>query len=143
MGELRTQFRTQGYVWLKGFYDREAILKFRGRFFSAFTDLGLLAPGSNPRKGRFSGSNMSKGWLTQDLKTLAENTDARWLVADYEAGDMVAHSAYMIHAATDRPAGASAALDRHTLPKRSRRDRRSLGEPLVARRYVVRPKVVR
>lgn len=229
IGALREQFRAQGYLWLKGFFDREAVLDFRGRFFSAFADLGLTAPGSDPREGRFSGhtpgqravnqrlmefvrsaayesfclqeklwrlydaflegpsylhkrkivrytvphttratgahydliylrsgtdrvcsswiplgdtpvemgglvylensdalgrrmeadfsrvnrslsreeqinafnKNMGKGWLTQDLKTLAENADSRWLVADYEAGDMVVHSAYMIHAATD------------------------------------------
>jgi ectoine hydroxylase-related dioxygenase (phytanoyl-CoA dioxygenase family) len=40
------------------------------------------------------------GWVTKDLPALAEQTDARWLAADYEAGDMVVHSAYMIHAAT-------------------------------------------
>lgn len=229
VGTLRDQFRAQGYLWLKGFFDREAILDFRERFFTAFADLGLLEPGSSPRDGVFSGlevspgatnkrlmefvrsaayesfclqprlwgfydtflegpsylhkrkivrhtvphrsrstgahydliylrsgtdrvcsswiplgdtpvvmgglvylegsdalgrrleadftainkslpreeqisaynKNMDKGWLTQDLKTLADNANARWLVADYEAGDMVVHSAYMIHAATD------------------------------------------
>jgi ectoine hydroxylase-related dioxygenase (phytanoyl-CoA dioxygenase family) len=40
------------------------------------------------------------GWLTKDLPALAEKWNSRWLVADYEAGDMVIHSAYMIHAAT-------------------------------------------
>lgn len=45
--------------------------------------------------------NMSEtGWLTKDLPALADRIDARWLLADYEAGDMVVHSAYMIHAAT-------------------------------------------
>lgn len=52
--------------------------------------------------------NMTEtGWLTKDLPSLADRIDARWLVADYEAGDMVVHSAYMIHAATQNidPAG--------------------------------------
>ncbi len=40
------------------------------------------------------------GWLTKDLPSLAERLSTRWLWADYEAGDMVIHSAYMIHAAT-------------------------------------------
>jgi ectoine hydroxylase-related dioxygenase (phytanoyl-CoA dioxygenase family) len=40
------------------------------------------------------------GWLTKDLPSLAERLNTRWLYADYEAGDMVVHSAYMIHAAT-------------------------------------------
>jgi ectoine hydroxylase-related dioxygenase (phytanoyl-CoA dioxygenase family) len=58
---------------------------------------------SLPREEQISAfnKNMDKGWLTQDLRTLAENADSRWLVADYEAGDMIVHSAYMIHAATD------------------------------------------
>jgi ectoine hydroxylase-related dioxygenase (phytanoyl-CoA dioxygenase family) len=46
--------------------------------------------------------NMSDtGWLTKDLPSLAERLNTRWLMADYEAGDMVIHSAYMIHAATE------------------------------------------
>ena len=49
--------------------------------------------------------NMARGgWLTKDLPGLAERLDARWLVADYEAGDMLIHSAYMIHAATTNEA---------------------------------------
>ena len=39
--------------------------------------------------------------LTADLPGLAEQHDARWLVADYQAGDVVVHSAYVVHAATD------------------------------------------
>ena len=44
--------------------------------------------------------NMKGGWLNTDLPALADRADARWLIADYEAGDVVIHSAYMIHAAT-------------------------------------------
>jgi ectoine hydroxylase-related dioxygenase (phytanoyl-CoA dioxygenase family) len=45
--------------------------------------------------------NMSEGgWISKDLPALADRFDARWLVADYEAGDVVLHSPYMIHAAT-------------------------------------------
>jgi ectoine hydroxylase-related dioxygenase (phytanoyl-CoA dioxygenase family) len=45
--------------------------------------------------------NMSaEGWVTKDLPSLADKLNTRWLIADYEAGDMVVHSAYMIHAAT-------------------------------------------
>lgn len=40
------------------------------------------------------------GWITKDLPGLADRLNARWLVADYAAGDMMIHSAYMIHAAT-------------------------------------------
>jgi ectoine hydroxylase-related dioxygenase (phytanoyl-CoA dioxygenase family) len=47
------------------------------------------------------------GWITKDLPELAERLGSRWLTADYEAGDVVLHSPYMIHAATcnDDPAG--------------------------------------
>lgn len=41
------------------------------------------------------------GWVGKDLGAMAEQFDARWLIADYEAGDIVFHSPYMIHAATD------------------------------------------
>jgi ectoine hydroxylase-related dioxygenase (phytanoyl-CoA dioxygenase family) len=47
------------------------------------------------------------GWISKDLPTMAERFASRWLAADYEAGDVVLHSPYMIHAATcnDDPAG--------------------------------------
>jgi len=40
------------------------------------------------------------GWITKDLPSLADRLNARWLMADYEAGDMVVHSPYMVHAST-------------------------------------------
>lgn len=44
--------------------------------------------------------NMSAdGGLTKNLPELADKINGRWLVADYEAGDMLIHSSYMIHAA--------------------------------------------
>jgi ectoine hydroxylase-related dioxygenase (phytanoyl-CoA dioxygenase family) len=45
--------------------------------------------------------NMSEGgWVSKDLPDMAERFDTRWLVADFEAGDVVLHSPYMIHAST-------------------------------------------
>jgi ectoine hydroxylase-related dioxygenase (phytanoyl-CoA dioxygenase family) len=45
--------------------------------------------------------NMTEGgWVGKDLPAMADRFNARWLIADYEAGDMMVHSAYMIHAAT-------------------------------------------
>jgi ectoine hydroxylase-related dioxygenase (phytanoyl-CoA dioxygenase family) len=45
--------------------------------------------------------NMSEGgWVGKNLAEMADKFDTRWLMADYEAGDMVVHSAYMIHAGT-------------------------------------------
>jgi ectoine hydroxylase-related dioxygenase (phytanoyl-CoA dioxygenase family) len=228
MGELREQFRAQGYLWLKGILPRTEVLDFRRHFFTRLAEAGALAPGSDPVEGRFSGQenrqlaakllielvrtaayesfclmpqiwrfyeaflegdpylhkrklirhtlpgdptctgahydlvylragtdkvctswipigdtpvemgglvylegsdklgremeaefsiknaeltpeerinafnkNMgSTGWLTKDLPALANRLNSRWLMADYEAGDMVIHSAYMLHAAT-------------------------------------------
>ena len=46
--------------------------------------------------------NMSEGgWVGKDLPAMADAFGARWLVADYEAGDVVIHSPYMIHASLD------------------------------------------
>lgn len=55
-----------------------------------------------PDEERISAFNsyMNAGWLGKDLAALAERFDTRWLMADYEVGDMVVHSAYMIHAST-------------------------------------------
>lgn len=228
MDDLRAQYRAQGYLWLKQVLDRDEVLAFRRRFFAAFEEVGLLAPGTDPMDGIYSGGedretarkilmetvrwaayesfcfspriwqfyeeflngpvylhkrkiirytrpqdpnctgahydltylrggtdsvctswipigdipvemgglvylegsdtwgrtmeaefriknqdlppeerisaynrNMTKGgWLSKDLPDLAARMGSRWLVADYEAGDMMVHSAYMIHAAT-------------------------------------------
>lgn len=39
--------------------------------------------------------------ITADLPALAEKHDSRWLVTDYAAGDVVVHSAHIVHAGTD------------------------------------------
>ena len=229
MEELREQFRVQGYLWLKGLLPRDEVLNFRRHYFTAYRDTGLLAEGSDPIEGIYSGipiapelnnrlwteaarwpeyeafclspaivnfyeaflagavhllkrkiiryntpgetsctpghydliylrggsdtvcsswipfsdtpvamgglvylegsdalgrrleaefsaknvalspeerisaynKNMAAGgWIGKDLPALADLLGGRWLVADYEAGDMVVHSCYMIHAAT-------------------------------------------
>lgn len=228
LADLREQYQAQGYLWLKGVLDRDAVLRFRAFYFAAFQSAGLLAPGSEPVDGIYAGGgedanlvrktlmevvrsaayesfclatplwqfydaffegtsylhkrklirhtlpgdptatgahydlvylrggtnrictswipigdtpvemgglmylegsdpwgremeakfsaenanlspaerisaynrNMDVGWLTKNLPELAERLDRRWLVADYEAGDMVIHSPYMIHAAS-------------------------------------------
>jgi ectoine hydroxylase-related dioxygenase (phytanoyl-CoA dioxygenase family) len=40
------------------------------------------------------------GWISDNLPEMAEQFDSRWLVADYEAGDVMLHSPFMVHAAT-------------------------------------------
>ena len=39
--------------------------------------------------------------ITADLPALADEYDARWLVADFEAGDLLVHSAHIVHASLD------------------------------------------
>lgn len=39
--------------------------------------------------------------ITFDLPALADQHEARWLVANYEAGDVVVHSPYIVHASLD------------------------------------------
>jgi hypothetical protein len=39
--------------------------------------------------------------MTADLPGLADEHDARWLIADYRAGDVVVHSAHIVHASLD------------------------------------------
>ncbi|APX32297.1 phytanoyl-CoA dioxygenase [Brachybacterium sp. P6-10-X1] len=39
--------------------------------------------------------------ITADLPGLADDHDARWLITDYRAGDVVVHSAHIVHAALD------------------------------------------
>lgn len=218
---LTEQYRAQGYLWLKGLLNREAVLNFRHWYFDQFKATGLLALDSNPREGIYAGSSPGQneaaihqvmvgivrqpvyeafchseplvrfyeaflqgpvylhrrklirytlpndphctgahydmvylregtdqfcsswlplgdipvemggltylegshelgqelerqakskgkaGWLGEDLPGLAEQFDRRWLVADYEAGDVLVHSPYIIHASTvnHNPAG--------------------------------------
>jgi ectoine hydroxylase-related dioxygenase (phytanoyl-CoA dioxygenase family) len=45
--------------------------------------------------------NMTEGgWVSKDLPDMAERFNTRWLIADYEVGDVVIHSPFMIHAST-------------------------------------------
>ncbi len=58
---------------------------------------------SLPPAERISAYNRNmraNGWVSTNLVDMAKRFNTRWLVADYEAGDMVIHSPYMIHAAT-------------------------------------------
>lgn len=41
------------------------------------------------------------GWLDRNIDALADKFESRWLVGDYETGDMVVHGPYMIHASTE------------------------------------------
>ena len=46
--------------------------------------------------------NMTEGgWISKDLPNLAEKFNTKWLVTNYEAGDILLHSPYLIHASTN------------------------------------------
>ena len=56
-----------------------------------------------PPEERISAYNRNMretGWVSTNLVEMAERFNSRWLIANYEAGDMVIHSPYMVHAAT-------------------------------------------
>src|SRR6266851_2781586 len=167
--QLREKYRQNGYLWLKGFFDRDIILDFHQEFLEGqpylhtrkiirFTqpgedhctgghyDLIYLRAGTDkfctswiplgdtpvemggviylehsdavgrqmeaefrvknanlPPEERISAFNRNmreNGWISTKLVEMADRFKSRWLIADYEAGDMVVHSPYMIHAAT-------------------------------------------
>ncbi|MGY6498244.1 MAG: phytanoyl-CoA dioxygenase family protein [Microcella sp.] len=50
---------------------------------------------------RERGVNRPAAWMTADLPGLADRYDSRWLFSDYVAGDVMIHSAYVVHAGTD------------------------------------------
>jgi hypothetical protein len=52
--ELRQRFAEDGYVLLRSVLDRQQVLDLRARYFAAF-DPVLLAPGTSPQDGVFSG----------------------------------------------------------------------------------------
>ncbi|ENN88768.1 hypothetical protein RHSP_43751 [Rhizobium freirei PRF 81] len=52
------------------------------------------------RVSAYNRNMMEGGWVSKDLPDMAERFDTRWLIADYEAGDIMLHSPFMIHAST-------------------------------------------
>ena len=52
------------------------------------------------RVSAFNRNMTEGGWVSKDLPDMADRFNTRWLIADYEAGDIVLHSPFMIHAST-------------------------------------------
>lgn len=50
---------------------------------------------------RERGNRRPAASMTADLPGLAERHDARWLLTDFKAGDVMVHSSYVVHASTD------------------------------------------
>ena len=53
---LRERYRADGYLWLRGLLDPADVLDFRRRYFEAMGPTGLVAPGSDPVEGLYSGT---------------------------------------------------------------------------------------
>jgi len=82
-----------GLVYLEG--SHRAGLELEARF---ARDNAALPP--EERISAYNSHMGEGGWISKDLPDMAERFDTRWLVADYEAGDVVLHSPFMIHAST-------------------------------------------
>jgi hypothetical protein len=49
-------------------------------------------------RDRLEGGTLRNEHVSYDLPALANELETRWLIADYEAGDMVVHSPFLVHA---------------------------------------------
>jgi ectoine hydroxylase-related dioxygenase (phytanoyl-CoA dioxygenase family) len=71
---VQLQLRQDGYVWLKGFLDRQAVLAFRRRVFEGLADAGILAPETDPEEGVYSGredGDMARRRLMEIVRSAA------------------------------------------------------------------------
>jgi len=82
-----------GLVYLEG--SHALGVKMEAKFQAASGDLS-----PEERISAYNSHMTEGGWVSKDLPDMAERFDTRWLAADYEAGDVVLHSPYMIHAST-------------------------------------------
>ena len=64
--EYKRLFQLQGYVWIKGFFERKEVLELRKRFFESYRDTGLLLVDSNPQ-----------GAQSKNLDGICENSSLR------------------------------------------------------------------
>jgi ectoine hydroxylase-related dioxygenase (phytanoyl-CoA dioxygenase family) len=69
IGRLREQLKVDGYIWLRGFFPRQEVIAMRRRFFERMQPAGIVAEGSDPAEGIFSGQRDPTG---QSTKLLAE-----------------------------------------------------------------------
>jgi hypothetical protein len=106
-GERGIGFATQAH------YDLVYLREGTDRVLSAWIPLGdcpvtlgglTYLEGSHHRVLRMEAAGTLKrpaASITADLPSLADEHDARWLVTDYVAGDVVIHTAHTVHAALD------------------------------------------
>ncbi len=82
-----------GLVYLEGSHFLGRTME--GQFAAANATLS-----AEERVSAFNKNMNEGGWLTKDLAELADRHNTKWLIANYEAGDVMLHSPYMVHAAT-------------------------------------------
>lgn len=82
-----------GLVYLEGSHSLGRAME--DAFTAANTELS-----SEERVSAFNKNMSAGGWISKNLPDMANRFDRRWLCANYEAGDVVLHSPYTIHAAT-------------------------------------------
>jgi len=70
---LRQRLKEQGYLWLKGFLDRDAVLDFRAYVFGHLMDTGAVRPGSDPRIGYGSGKPEQRDLVNKRLMELVRS----------------------------------------------------------------------
>ena len=117
-----------GLVYLKGSYLKGEAMEAQFRLENA-----SLPP--EERVSTYIRNLTEGGWISRRLSEVAQKVGGRWLITDYQAGNVVLHSPYTIHAALSNqdPTRAAAPEHRYSLPERARRDRYPLGQPRVAR----------
>lgn len=82
-----------GLVYLEGSHTKGQTLE------AQFAQQNQQLP-PEERLNAFNKNMGENGWISKDLPALAAKFGSRWLAADYQAGDIMLHSPYMIHAAT-------------------------------------------
>jgi ectoine hydroxylase-related dioxygenase (phytanoyl-CoA dioxygenase family) len=70
---LRRRLKQDGYLFLRGFLDREAVLDFRGYVFEHLRDAGIVAAGGDARLGLASGSEGDRVLTNKRLMELVRS----------------------------------------------------------------------
>jgi ectoine hydroxylase-related dioxygenase (phytanoyl-CoA dioxygenase family) len=83
-----------GLVYLKGSH-------LQGRSLEADFSERAKALSPEERTSAFNKHMTEGGYVSKNLPEMAERFDTQWLIADYEAGDVVLHDPYFIHASTN------------------------------------------
>ena len=83
-----------GLVYLKGSHAIGAQME---------KEFGAKSSGLSPeeRINAYNSHMTEGGWVSKNLPAMAEKFDTQWLAADYQAGDVMLHSPFMIHASTN------------------------------------------